>query len=148
MLYYWNEILNIEHNTWCWERLRTVEGDNRGWDGWMASPTRWTWAWVSSGSWWWTGKPGVLQSMGLQRIGHDWVNWILSWIVERFSFGFTNIHNLCLYFSFNNSNVENIIQGSIYNVKALWSSFWWSDLIFIQNWPEVLECQFQWGIIW
>ena len=48
------------------------EGEDRGWDGWMASPTRWTWVWVSSGSWWWTGKPGVLQSMGLQRIGHDW----------------------------------------------------------------------------
>ena len=42
------------------------EGDDRGWDGWMASPTQWTWAWVNSGSWWWTGRPGVLQSMGLQ----------------------------------------------------------------------------------
>ena len=45
---------------------------HRRWDGWMASPTRWTWVWVSSGSWWWTGKPGVLQSMGSQRVGHDW----------------------------------------------------------------------------
>ena len=54
------------------------EGNDKGWDGWMTSPTRWTWVWVSSGSWWWTGKPGMLQSMGLQRIGHDWVtepNW-------------------------------------------------------------------------
>ena len=52
--------------------------DNRGWDGWMASPTQWTWVCASSGSWWWTGKPGVLQSMGLQRVGHDWgteLNW-------------------------------------------------------------------------
>ena len=49
------------------------EGDNRGWDGWMASLTRWTWVWVSSRSWWWTGKPGILQSMRLQRVGHDWV---------------------------------------------------------------------------
>ena len=48
------------------------EGDDRGWDGWMTSPTRRTWVWVSSGSWWWTGKPGMLQSMGLQRVGHDW----------------------------------------------------------------------------
>ena len=50
------------------------EGDNREWDGWMASPMRWTcfWFWVGSGSWWWTGKPGVLQSMGSQRVGHDW----------------------------------------------------------------------------
>ena len=54
------------------------EGDNRGWDGWMASPTQWTWVWVGSGSWWWTEKPGTLQSMGLQRVGHDWtteLNW-------------------------------------------------------------------------
>ena len=48
------------------------EGDDRGWDGWMASPTQWTWVWVGSGSWWWTGKPGVLQFMGSQRVGHDW----------------------------------------------------------------------------
>ena len=57
----------------CWERLKARgEGDNRGLDGWMASPTWWTWVWVSSGNWWWTGKPGVLQSMGSQRFGHDW----------------------------------------------------------------------------
>ena len=49
------------------------EGDDRGWDGWMASLTRWTWVWVNSGSWWWTGRPGVLRFMGLQRVGHDWV---------------------------------------------------------------------------
>ena len=67
--------------TWCWERLKARgEGDDRGWDGWMASPTQWAWVWVNSGSWWWTGRPGVLQSMGSQRVGHDWVtelNWIL-----------------------------------------------------------------------
>ena len=59
---------------WCWERLKArEEGDDRGWDGWMASPTQWTWVWVGSGSWWWTGKPGVLQSMVLQRVGQDWM---------------------------------------------------------------------------
>ena len=59
---------------WCWEKLKTAGGgDDRGWDGWMASPTQWTWVWARSGSWWWTGKPGVLQSMGLQRVGHDLV---------------------------------------------------------------------------
>ena len=65
---------------WCWERLRACgEGDDRRWDGWMASPTQWTWVWVDSGSWWWTGRPGVLQFMWLQRVGHDWateLNWI------------------------------------------------------------------------
>ena len=87
---------------WCWRRLLRVpwtarrsnqsilkeispayslegsEGDNRGWDGWMASPTLWTWVWVYSRSWWWTRKPGVLRFMGSQRVGHDWVielNW-------------------------------------------------------------------------
>ena len=62
------------------ERLKAgAEGDDKGWGGWMASPTRWTWVWVSSGSWWWTGKPGMLQSMGFQRVRHNWVtqlNWI------------------------------------------------------------------------
>jgi len=58
---------------WCWERLKTGgEGDDREWDGWMASLAQWTWVWASSGKWWWTGKPGVLQSMGSQGVGHDW----------------------------------------------------------------------------
>ena len=48
------------------------EGDDRGWDGWMVSLTQWTWVWTSSRSWWWTGRPGALQSMGSQRVGHDW----------------------------------------------------------------------------
>ena len=59
---------------WCWERLKAGgEGDDRGWDGCMASPTWWTWIWASSRSWWWTGKLGMLQSMGSQRVGHNWV---------------------------------------------------------------------------
>ena len=59
---------------WCWEGLGAGgEGDGRGWDGWMASLTRWTWVSVNSGSWWWTGRPGVLRFMGSQRVGHDWV---------------------------------------------------------------------------
>ena len=57
---------------WCWEGLGAGEGDDRGWDGWMASPTQWTWVWGNCGSWWWTGRPGVLRFMGSQRIGHDW----------------------------------------------------------------------------
>ena len=64
---------------WCWERLRAGgEGDDRGWDGWVASLTRWTWVWASSRSWWWTGRPSMLQSMGSQRIRHGWateLNW-------------------------------------------------------------------------
>ena len=75
----WCKVLTHWKRHWWWERLKVEEeGDNRGWDGWMASPTQWTWVWINSGSWWWTGRPGVLQSMGLQRVGHDWVtelNW-------------------------------------------------------------------------
>ena len=55
------------------ERLKAGEGDDRGWDSWMASLTQWTWVWASSRSWWWTGKPGVLQSMESQRFRHNWV---------------------------------------------------------------------------
>ena len=58
---------------WCWEGLGAGgEGDDRGWDGWMASPTWWMWVWVNSRRWWWTGRPGVLGFMGSQRVGHDW----------------------------------------------------------------------------
>ena len=65
---------------WCWEWLKVGgEGDDREWDSWMVSLTQWTWVWVSSGSWWWTGKPGVLQSMGSQRVRHYWVT-ELKWI--------------------------------------------------------------------
>ena len=57
------------------------EGDDRGWDGWMASPTQCAWVWIDSGSWWWTGRPGVLKSMGSQRVRHDWVT-KLNWNTE------------------------------------------------------------------
>ena len=70
----WCKELTHWKRPWCWERLKAGgEGDDRVWDGWMASPTQWTWVWVNSGSWWWTGRPGVLWSMGSQRLRHDWV---------------------------------------------------------------------------
>ena len=63
---------------WCWERLRARgNGDDRGWNGWMASPTQWIWVWVNSGSWWWTRRPGVLQFMGWQS--RTWLN---DWVTE------------------------------------------------------------------
>ena len=67
---------------WCWERLKAEEGDDRGWDGRMVSPTQWTWGWASSGSWWLTGRPGVLLSMGSQRVRHHWVT-DLNWVKSR-----------------------------------------------------------------
>ena len=69
----WCEKLTHLKRPWYWERLRAGgEGEDRGWDGWMASLTRWTWIWVDSRSWWWTGRPGMLQFMGSQRVGHNW----------------------------------------------------------------------------
>ena len=84
---------------WCWKKLKAGrKGNERGWNGWMASLTQWTWVWVNSGSWWWTGKSGLLQSMGLQRVGHDWATelnwtelkegwWYSIWFIEYFSSG-------------------------------------------------------------
>ena len=66
------ELIHLKR-PWCWERLSAGgEGDDRGWDGWMASSTQWTWIWVISGSWWWTGRPGMLRFIGSQRVRHDW----------------------------------------------------------------------------
>ena len=71
--------------TRCWARLKAGgEGDNKGWDGWMTSPTQGTWVWISSGSWWLTEKPGVLQSTGSQTVGHNWateLNWFLGFVL-------------------------------------------------------------------
>ena len=88
----WCEELTHLKGPWCWERLRAGgEGDDRGWGGQMASPIQWTWVLVNSRSWWWTGRPGVLQSMGSQRVGHDWVT-ELNWTRLR-AF---NLHAYCL----------------------------------------------------
>ena len=81
----WCEELTHLKRSWCWERLREGgEGDNRGWDGWMASLTQWTWVWVDSCSWLWTGRPGVLGFMGSQGVRHDWStkrNWTKTYTV-------------------------------------------------------------------
>ena len=81
---------------WCWERLGAGgEGDGRGWDGWMASLTWGTWVWVNSGSWWWTGRPGMLWFMGSQRVGHDWateLNWTENADIHSCHFQFALIH--------------------------------------------------------
>ena len=79
----WCKELTHRKRSWCWESLKARgERDNRGWDCWMASLIRWTWVWASSRSWWWRGKPGKLQSVGSQRIRHDWateLNWLIPW---------------------------------------------------------------------
>ena len=76
----WCEDLTHWKISWCWERLRAGgEGDDRGWDGWIASPTQWTWVWVNSGSWWWTGRPGMLQLWGHKMSDRaEWLSWTYS----------------------------------------------------------------------
>ena len=100
----WCEELTHLKRPWCWEKLRAGEGDDRGWDGWMASPTQWTRVWVDSGSWWWTGRPGVLQFMGSQRVGHDWASELKSLyytpetnILSRFKYELRH-YNQCITF--------------------------------------------------
>ena len=84
----WCEELTHLKRSWCWERLKAREGDDRWWDGWMASLFQWTWVWANSRIWWWTGRPGVLQWMGSQRIRQNWVtelNWRMSFNPHRCS---------------------------------------------------------------
>ena len=93
----WCEELTHWKRPWCWERLKAGgEGDDRGWDGWMASPSWWTWVWASSGSWWWTGKPGVLQSKGPQRVRHDWATELNS-LVGTLHHGCTTLPHMPFY---------------------------------------------------
>ena len=81
---------------WCCKGLGAGgEGDDRGWDGWMPSLTRWAWVWVNSGSCWWTGRPGVLRFMGSQRVGHNWAT-ELNWTDQFVSYTFSNILLLLL----------------------------------------------------
>ena len=82
LLWTLGQIYVLLKKPWCWQWLKAGgEGDDRGWDGWMASPTRRTWVWVLSGSWWWMGRPGVLQSMGSQGVWHNsgtGLNWCIT----------------------------------------------------------------------
>ena len=88
----WWEELTHWKSPWCWKRLEVgEEGDDSGWDGWMASPTQWTWVWVNSWSWWWTGRPGMLQSKGWQRVGHDWGTELTGWCARDSAYGFGDI---------------------------------------------------------
>ena len=99
---------------WCWERLKAGgEGDDKGWDGWMTSPTQWRWVWANSGSWWWTRRPGVLQSMRSQRVGHDWdteLNW-------------TELSHFLLQGIFSNPGIKLVspsLAGGFFTTLATW----------------------------
>ena len=127
----WCEELTHWKRPWCWERLKTGgEGDDRGWDGWMASPTRWTWVWVNSGSWWWTGRPGVLQSMGSQRVGHNWATELNRWDSGE-SFGNKTMRSGTNHS--NNTRIHSVhlpiqlLSGCWYNILLLKISFLHTD---------------------
>ena len=121
----------------CWEGLGAGgEEDDRGWDGWMASLTRWTWVWVNSRSWWWTGRPGVLRFMGSQRVGHNWANdliWSdLTLLVYPIYFQYQ------IYFS--------LLESKSYNTHILFE-FWniqvylsWRLSLLYTNHFETLNC--------
>ena len=121
----WEELTHWKR-LWCWEGLGARgEGDDRGWDGWMASLTWWTWVWVNSGSWWWTGRPGVLRFMGLQRVGHDWVTDLI-WsglgeyilislpLLRMFTTIFVEGSGSCLF-----------LPSGLYSTKMSWAPAMW-----------------------
>ena len=117
------------------ERLKAGgEGDDRGWDGWMASPTQRTWVWVNSGSWWWTGRPGVLQSMGSQTVWHNWAT-ELNWTHN-------NVNELKIFIFSKGSQ----IQSTHYIIPFIWNS---KEFKFNLNWLKSnqylpIVCRINW----
>ena len=103
----------------CWEGLGAGgEGDDRGWDGWMESPTRCTFVWVNSGSWWWTGRPGMLRLMGWQRVGHDWpteLNWIIIFITST------------IVWPQGNSREHSSNHQPKIGLKIYWANYWFDE---------------------
>ena len=97
----WCKELTHLKRPWCWARLKAGgEGNDRGWDGWMASLTRWIWVWASSRSWWWTARSGMLQSLGSQRVGHDWateLNWTEINVKTNIAWEKSQLEKLCMF---------------------------------------------------
>ena len=129
----WWEVLTHWKRPWCWERLKAGgERDDRGWNGWMASPTQWTWVWVNSGSYWWTGRPGILQFMGLQRVRHDWVT-ELNWRSKKFRLRRFKILSLWIPAGQTNhiGGEKKIVNDMIEQICLNWEKIWISRLILV-----------------
>ena len=107
------------------------EGDDRGWDGWIASPTRWTWVWVNSGTWWWTGRPGVLRFMGLQRVGHNWATELMGYLISAQSAWQwllsidTEEHSPSTDMDFSSLVLQTLQRGRSPQRAAISLSWWW-----------------------
>ena len=115
---WWEELPHLK-KPWCWERLKAGgEGNDREWDGWMASPTQWTWVWVNSGSWWWTGRPGMLQSMGSQRVRPKWATKLTDW--RELRHWVTSLHNFKLVMSMN--CILRYVLQLYCDIKISWTS--------------------------
>jgi len=115
----WLEELTYWQRPSCWERLKVGrEGDDRGWDVWMASVTQWTWVWVKSKSWWWTGRPGVLQSMGSQIVRHDWATELTDW---------TDLM-IVLISCFLGLWLRNTTNWGTYRTEIYCLKFWWPQV--------------------
>ena len=136
----WCEELTHQKRPCCWERLKAGgEGDDRGWDSWMALPAWWTWVWTSSESWWWTGNPGVLQSMGSQRGRHNWVT-ELDW---TFLHPFCSSHfvrplrSLFRYASiYSDSAVKNL--PAMHETQEMWFNPWDRKIPWRRKWQPTL----------
>ena len=120
---------------WSWEGLGAGgEEDNRGWDGWMASLIWWMWVWVNSGSWWQTGRPGMLQFMGSQRVGHDWateLNWtaisvhiISIQIAEKYILAYegiqSHLYNNSLHLPYSAPCVLTVLREQAFKQAVVW----------------------------
>ena len=134
----WCEELIHLKRPWCWKRLRAGgEGDNRGWDGWKASRTQWTWVWIDSGSWWWTGRPGMLRFMGSQRVGHYCVtelNWTES-VLCQFYYRTQGLQHTTLLTTQGSVIRENLLQNST-ELKEGWGKSFappWQAKVFIMS---------------
>ena len=104
---------------WCRERLKAGgEGDDRGWDDWMASQTWWRWVWARSRNWWWTVKPGLLQSMRSQRVGHDWAT-ELNWIIRDVEHLYICLATVCM-----TSFEECLFRSSVRFWLCCFVSYW------------------------
>ena len=112
----WCEELTHQQKPWCWERLKTGgKGNNRGWDGWIASPSQRMWVWANFRNWWWTGKAGVLESIGPQRVGHDWAT-ELNWSLDQRA----HCNNL---FLLNNICIDIFHRNEIYREELYGASY-------------------------